>query len=346
MGRRKKLRGVSLFSGAGGMDLGFKNAGISIIWANEIDPSAVATYRKNFENHITIGDIREISSSKIPDCDIIFGGPPCQGFSVAGKMCLQDPRSQLVWEFMRIVKEKKPKVFVMENVKNLAINDRFEDIRRGLVSAAEKVGYCTEIKILNSKHFGVPQARERTIFIGVQKKLKINVDSLFPKENLSYELTVRDVLTGIPSLGGKENFERCNAKIVPAKNPIMRKSPYAGMLFNGQGRPLDLDRPAITMTASMGGNKTPFIDEKFLKNETRENWIEEYHRYLQDGGKPYKEVPSFLRRITVFESAILQSFPKEYKFVGSQCSKYKQIGNAVPPKLAQEISKKIIKNIA
>lgn len=208
------------------------------------------------------------------------------------------------------------------------------------------MGYNTEVRVLNSKEFGVTQARERAIFIGVQKGLNIDVHSMFPEGNPEVEITVREVFSSLPAPGQPGNSEKCNAKIVPAKSPIMRKSPYAGMLFNGQGRPLDLDRPSVTMTASMGGNKTPFIDERHLKNESDRNWVEEYHENLQNGGEPLKEAPSFLRRITVFESALLQSFPEDYIFEGSQCSKYRQIGNAVPPKLAKAISEKILEGLS
>ena len=340
-----RIKGVSLFSGAGGMDIGFENSGVDIIWANDLDKTAVNTYQRNFGDHIVPDDIADIPSSKIPDCDIIFGGPPCQGFSVAGKMSLKDPRSQLIWEFIRVVKDKDPKVFVMENVKNLAVNSRFFEIRKKIMDAFQKFGYNTEVKVLNSKEFGVPQSRERAFFIGVQKKLKIDIKLMFPKGNIEKEVTVRDTLANLSTLRKKEDFQQCNARIVPAKNPIMRKSPYAGMLFNGQGRPLNLDRPAITMTASMGGNKTPFIDEKCLRNKNEKNWIEKYHERLLKGGRPLKKVPNFLRRITVSESALLQSFSKNYIFEGSQCNQYRQIGNAVPPKLAQAISKKIVEEL-
>ena len=342
---KKILKGISLFTGAGGMGIGFKNAGVNIIWANELDKFAVQTYKKNFGNDVIEGDISKISSDEIPNCDIVFGGPSCQGFSVAGKMCSKDPRSQLVWEFVRVVRDKRPKVFVMENVKNLAKNERFKEVREDLIQTFRQSGYDTDVKVLNSKEFGVPQTRERAIFIGVKKNLKISVSSLFPKGNPHLEVTVRDVIENLPAPGENGHSEKCNAKIVPAKHPVMRKSPYAGMLFNGQGRPLDIDRPAITMTASMGGNKTPFIDERFLRNKSDRNWVEEYHEKLQNGESPLKEVPVFLRRITTFESSLLQSFPENYIFVGSQCGKYKQIGNAVPPKLAQAISQQIVEEL-
>ena len=346
MKQKRKLRGISLFSGAGGMDIGFRKAGIDIIWANDLDKQALNTYKRNFDSHIVFGDITEIPSFKIPDSDIIFGGPPCQGFSVAGKMSPTDERSRLIWDFARIVRDKRPQVFIMENVKNLVINERFKEVKEKLLRTFREMGYSTEVKVLNSKNFGVPQSRERAIFIGVLKKMNLDGLSLFPKESSKKEITVRDTLAGLSTPGKNGNSEKCHAKIVPAKNPVMRRSPYAGMLFNGQGRPLDLDRPSITMTASMGGNKTPFIDEKFLNNQSKRNWVEQYHERLQKGAKPLKKTPDFLRRITVFETALLQSFPSNYIFEGSQCSQYRQIGNAVPPKLAYAIAKQVTRQIS
>lgn len=339
MREQKKLTGVSLFAGAGGMDLGFEKAGVEVVWANELDKNAVKTYRKNFRNKIIEGDISEIKSEEIPETDIVFGGPPCQGFSVAGKMDPEDPRSKLIWEFHRVVKDKQPKVFVMENVKNMVVNTRFTEIKTKILESFEEIGYRTEVRVLNAKDFGVPQARERAIFIGVRKDLGIEANSLYPKEKEGEEKTVREVLMELHK--SKPEMDRCNAKIVPAKNPIMRKSPYAGMLFNGQGRPLNLDRPSITLTASMGGNKTPIIDEMFLRKEHKMDWVEKYHERLQRGEDPVTEVPSYLRRITVKEAAVIQTFPEAYEFEGSQCSRYRQIGNAVPVKLAQEIAKQI-----
>jgi len=133
------------------------------------------------------------------------------------------------------------------------------------------------------------------------------------------------------------NDSICTAIVRPAKNPILRKSPYAGMLFNGQGRPLNLDRPALTLPASMGGNRTPIIDQKELE-QPGESWVQEYHSRLLDGEPSESCAPSFLRRITVEEAARLQTFPIGMEFKGSQSSQYKQIGNAVPPLLAKKLA--------
>ena len=333
---------VSLFCGAGGLDLGFKQAGFDIIWANDFDKNSTITYAQNFGDHVVHGDISKISSDSIPDCDGVIGGPPCQGFSVAGRMNPNDPRSKLVWEFIRVVKDKKPKFFVMENVPNLVINEKFASLRECIIQEFESLGYNVAVDILNSKDYGAPQARERAIFIGTSKKLPIIPEVLYP-EKTSQELSVREALLKVPyEVRISKGF--CNAKIVPAKSPVLRKSPYAGMLFNGQGRPLDIEKPSLTLTASMGGYKTPFIDELHLNGESAECWVKGYHENLMKGKEPVTEAPKYLRRITVIEAMILQSFPLSHKLYGSQCSQYKQIGNSVPPKMSRAIAESILKN--
>lgn len=330
------MRIVSLFSGAGGLDLGFKQAGFEIIWANDFDKNSTITYAQNFGDHVVHGDISKIESSMIPECDGVIGGPPCQGFSVAGKMNPSDPRSKLIWEFIRVVKDKKPKFFVMENVPNLVINEKFSSLKNCIIQKFEALGYSVAVEILNSKHYGAPQARERAIFIGTSTKLPIIPEALFPKKTED-EVSVREALLQVPyEVRISKGF--CNAKIVPAKAPVLRKSPYAGMLFNGQGRPLDLDKPSLTLTASMGGNKTPFIDERHLNSLSKKCWVYNYHNDLMKGEKPQQEAPKHLRRITVVEAMILQSFPISHKFYGSQCSQYRQIGNSVPPKMSFAIA--------
>ena len=129
----------------------------------------------------------------------------------------------------------------------------------------------------------------------------------------------------------------CNAKITLAKNPVLRKSPYAGMLVNGQGRPVNLASTVNTLTASMGGNKTPIIDENALRNGAKP-WIEGYHERLVGGRGVEDVVPAYLRRLTVTEAALLQTFPPSFVFEGPQSSKFRQIGNAIPPKLAESVA--------
>jgi len=336
------VKAISLFSGAGGMDVGFKNAGFEIVAANELDKHACNTFRINHPDTILFeGDVDELSSElySFGDVDVVFGGPPCQGFSVAGKMDPDDPRSKLIFRFCSIVSKLQPKAFVMENVKSLGTLAKFHGIRTALISRLQKAGYAVTMHILNAKDFGVPQSRERVFFIGVKNEFKPVFLPSFQKYKETAP-TLRDVLVPLGKPGSKNNGHICNAKVTLASKPILRKSPYAGMLFNGQGRPLNPDGWASTLPASMGGNRTPIIDNNHLYHGDTA-WVEDYHQHLMAGGKSQgmHDVPSYLRRLTINEAALLQTFPSNYKFCGPNSRVYSQIGNAVPCKLASVVAK-------
>jgi DNA (cytosine-5)-methyltransferase 1 len=149
--------------------------------------------------------------------------------------------------------------------------------------------------------------------------------------------SVRSVLESLPRYGTPGNDTLCIAKVTPARQPVLRRSPFAGMLFNGQGRPLNLDAPAPTLAATMGGNRTPIIDQEQL-DHGGDSWVVAYHDHLWSSGKPYEEVPVRLRRLTVEEAAAIQTFPREMKWAGRVGSQFKQIGNAVPPRLAFHVA--------
>lgn len=327
---------VSLFSGAGGMDLGFSDAGFDIVWANDIDSDSCQTYRANNGSHIVCGDIRAIPIDEIPRPDVVIGGPPCQGFSVAGKMNPSDPRSDLVWEFVRVVRALRPRFFVMENVKALATLSKWSSLRSALLAAFRDAGYLADARVLNAADYGVPQQRERAIFIG---SLGTQEHPRRPQAtHVGKWVSAGEAIRGLPSPGLPGNEGRCVAKIVFASRPILRRSPFAGMLFNGQGRPIDLERPAPTMHASAGGNKTPIIDEQQLQHGTRP-WVEKYHSGLMEGASAKGGYATEqLRRLTVREAARIQTFPDTFRFTGRQSSQFRQIGNAVPPRLAYAIA--------
>ncbi len=336
------MKAISLFSGAGGMDVGFKNAGFTIVAANEMDKQACNTFHENHpETELFEGSIDDYGSKlcKFTDIDIVFGGPPCQGFSVAGKMDLNDPRSKLIFNFCSIVETIEPKAFVMENVKALGSLRKFENVRSELVSRLQKAGYSVTIHILNAKDFGVPQSRERVFFIGVKNGFQPILASSFNRYKKAAP-TLREVLAPLGMPGTKRNKHICKAKITLAVKPVLRKSPYAGMLFNGQGRPLNPDGWATTLPASMGGNRTPIIDNNHLYYGG-DSWVEQYHQHLIKGEKPQgmHNVPTYLRRLTISEAAIIQTFPHTYKFIGSTSKIYSQIGNAVPCDLANVVAK-------
>ncbi len=339
-----RLNTVSLYSGAGGLDLGFHEAGFKIMWANDYSEDAVATHNALFGNHHAIaGDIRELKS-KLPaasEIDVVIGGPPCQGFSRAGNMDPDDPRSDHVWEFMKIVSEIQPDVFVMENVSTLGIGRRWHHLRTVLVQRSESLGYHTHLRVLNAAHFDVPQARRRMFLIGTRHE-----GDPFPQPTSeATPPTARSALDSLPAVGEPGNDSVSSSLITPAKNAVMRKSPFAGMLFNGKGRPISLDRPAPTLPASMGGNRTPIIDQYQLENGGP-NWIESYHRRLTEGRPSVKRVPSRMRRLTVEEAAALQTFPNGMQWFGSRSSQFRQIGNAVPPVLAAHVASAVLEHLA
>lgn len=344
---RRGLRGVSLFAGAGGMDVGFESAGVSVVKANEIAPAACDTYRANHPNTTLLqGDVNEfIDSFNEGDGDIVFGGPPCQGFSVAGKMNPEDERSQLIWSFLNVVERVKPRVFVMENVKALAALERWQGVRERYLARAAELGYDCHFFILNAAEFGVSQKRERVFFIGSKTPYK-REDLLAELEKEKKEpMTLRELFLSLPPIGAEGNEDTCKAKITIAANPVMRRSPYAGMIFNGMGRPLNLNSVSSTLPASMGGNKTPIIDEEMLRNDDATDWVKEYHSKLweKEIEPVFGNAPPRLRRISLTEAAAIQSFPRDYQWYGQKSAIYTQIGNAVPCKLAESVTKAVIR---
>ena len=337
---------LSVFSGAGGLDFGFYKSGFEIVFANDIYADAVETYKLNIGTHIVCDDIKNIYNKILKfsgNVDVIIGGPPCQGFSVAGKMDPEDKRSQMIWEYVNIIELIRPKIFIMENVKALGTLSKWGAVRNKVLVKLRRLGYSTSFIVLNSSDYGVPQSRERVIFVGFYNNLS-NIPDLEKilapfKEKAK---TVREVLSVLDVAGTGNNTEICKAKITLTDKPVLRKSPYAGMLFNGLGRPVRINGYCATLPASMGGNKTPIIDTDELYNNAS-SWVEEYHINITNGKTipEYKLAPKRLRRLTVREAAIIQTFPLGFNFFGSQSSKYTQIGNAVPCELGYKIAQMV-----
>ena len=308
---------------------------------------ACNSYSANIGEHIRQGDI----NTYVPllrhykgTVDLVIGGPPCQGFSVAGKMDKDDERSKLIWSYVDVIEATMPKAFIMENVKALGTLGRWSSIRCELLKKLQGLGYSVNFCVLSASDYDVPQARERIFVIGFKGNNFSTPDleaMLLPYKKKA--TTVRESLKVLDRAGSGNNTSTCNAKITLTTNPVLRKSAYAGMLFNGLGRPLKLDGYSATLPASMGGNKTPIIDERALYSNALP-WVEEYHSRLQkDVTIAQREsVPNFLRRMTVDEARIIQTFPLEYRFLGSQSSQYTQIGNAVPCNLAKAVCAMVI----
>lgn len=346
---------VSLYAGAGGLDIGIALAGFAPVWVSELDKAALDTHdmafarlaktRPHLQSHPYVscpGDLLSIPEDELPkegSADLIVGGPPCQGFSVAGKMNPDDARSKHVFHYMDMVERVKPKAFVLENVKALYKSKRWSGIRKMLLERASALGYNTSLTLVNASHFGVPQSRERMILLGVRKDIGKPIP---PEPTTPTDLpTVREALSQLPHYGEPGNDSLCKARITTAKTPVLRRSPFAGMLFNGAGRPLNLDGPSVTLAASIGGNKTPIVDQHSLESGNNESWVVKYHAQLWKKGNDavVSDVPDYLRRLTVEEAAVIQTFPLGMQWCGSQSAKYRQIGNAVPPRLALAIGK-------
>jgi DNA (cytosine-5)-methyltransferase 1 len=250
-----------------------------------------------------------------------------------------DPRSSLTWEMVRFVKALRPQAFVLENVKALAVSRRWEKVRRRLLAAFGEVGYKVVTHVLDARDYGVPQGRERVFFVGT-------LAGLPPVRTIpgmtSQLRTAGEVLRSLPPPGTAPNIGVCKAKVVPAKRPVLRRSPFAGMLFNGQGRPIDLSSTVNTLPATMGGNRTPIVDEDELRLD-EPSWVVQYHARLLRGEPPLAVAPARLRRLTVTEAALLQTFPPDFVFTGSQSAQYAQIGNAVPPALAEAVARALLR---
>lgn len=343
---KNSIRTVSLFSGAGGLDIGAIYAGAKIIWANDMNKDACDSYALNIGNHIQQGDLNGFlpSLSELSDIDLVIGGPPCQGFSVAGKMDAGDERSQLVWSYARVIEMLRPKAFVMENVKALATLTRWNPVRVSLMDKFQDLGYSVNYVILNASDFDVPQSRERVFFIGFKSNVPSCPDlEVMIRPYRKKAKTVREALQVLDKAGEGNNKNICRAKITLTAKPVLRKSPYAGMLFNGLGRPVKLDGYSATLPASMGGNKTPIVDEHALY-EGQTPWVETYRSRLEDDPSiaGTDSVPTYLRRMTVDEARVIQTFPLDYKFCGSLSAQYTQIGNAVPCNLSKAICSMVI----
>lgn len=324
----KEKQAIDLFSGVGGLSAGLHEAGWDVIAGFEIDEVAVENYRLNFpDSEVFSCDVREVDFTKYKGIGLVAGGPPCQPFSVAGKMLAKKDPRDMVPQFVRAVREARPLAFMMENVPGLMTQRNFKYSEAVTLELAE-LGYKVYVKCLTAYNYGVAQNRQRVFFIGFQDNgfFGYPTPSHGPGQKFKY-LTAGEALQNVPE------DEPNTAKVVYAKNPVLRPSPFAGMLVNGQGRPINLKGPSHTIPATAGGNRTHIYDPNGV--------LKEYHHELRKGGEPRVGEVDGVRRITVRESARIQSFPDKFILTGKKSSQYRLIGNAVPPKLAKVVAKTI-----
>ncbi len=288
------MKVISLFSGCGGLDLGFKKAGFNIIWANDFDKEATQSYSLNIGDHIIHDSIYNINPDNIPNGDILIGGFPCLGFTVAkGKTRdLDSEYNQLFKEYARILHSKNPKYFLVENVTGIKSGKDFYDFFHNEILQAFKnagSGYKIKYKTLISSNFGVPQNRKRIIILGTRKDLTYEPD--FPVPKIHEPLTLKDAIFDLP---------KDYSNIISNHSGSKHKVKINGYVGN---RNLDWDKPSPTITG----------------------------RGSRSGGAVIHPHPLKHRRLTVRECARIQSFPDDFQFTGSNGACFSQIGNAVPP---------------
>ena len=325
----KELTYIDLFCGAGGFTLGFEKKGFKNLFSIDINYSFCETYKHNFPSHkLLIKDISDLTDneikkhSKSAEIDVIIGGPPCQGFSIAGNIgrkFIDDPRNKLFKEFVRVVSIVKPNYFVMENVARLYSHNNGKT-KDEIIKDFEAHNYQVECKILNSADYGVPQIRKRVIFIGT----KINQKICFPKKEIDEYVSVKEAIDKYPKLLSGEASNVPNHIAMSHSEQMLTKMSFV----------------------TNGGNRNE-IPEKI---RPKSGDVRKYIRYKSD--KPAVCVTGDMRKIfhyeqnralTVRELAKLQSFPDNFIFKGTKISQQQQVGNSVPPKMAEAIADVIIK---
>lgn len=318
---------ISLFSGCGGLDLGFERAGFDIPVANEFDKKIWATYEANHPNTKLIkGDIRNIKEEDFPcDIDGIIGGPPCQSWSEAGALRgIEDDRGKLFYDYIRILKDKQPKFFLAENVSGM-LSNRHSDAVKNIVATFEECGYDVSITLVNSKDYGVAQERKRVFYIGFRKDL--NIEFQFPEGSTTDDdkkITLRDVIwdlqdTAVPAA-------EKNHKNVEAINNNEYFTGAYSTIFMSRNRVKSWDEQGFTVQASGRQCQLHPQAPKMIKVDKNDCRFVEGKEHLY-------------RRMTVREVARVQGFPDDFKFIYDVVDTgYKMIGNAVPVNLAYEIA--------
>lgn len=317
---------VSFFAGCGGLDLGFEKAGFNVIWANEFDKSIHKTYRYNHPHTIlNTSDIRKLTPEDIPDCDGFIGGPPCQSWSLGGKMLgLEDERGKLFLDYIRIIQAKKPKFFVIENVAGIVSDKHFKTFR-GFLSTLSMAGYTIKFATMNAADYGVPQDRIRVFVVGVVNNLHVEFQFPYPVTPKTQHISLKKAIGNVdiqPRMYNKEKVEPSNGKL---KNHDCYTGPY-DKKFMARNRVRKWDDVSYTIQAQ--AKNTPIHPQAppmlYVSPEERKfnpKYIDLY------------------RRLSVRECARIQTFPDSFHFFYDNIlDGYKMVGNAVPPRLAMHIA--------
>ena len=357
--------GIDLFAGCGGLSLGFEQAGFDIAAAVEIDPIHAAVHEYNFPYSKTICadikdvngmDIRKLANIGDRDVDIVFGGAPCQGFSMIGKRALDDPRNQLISHYLRIVKDIRPKYCVLENVKGLTVG-RHAKFLEELIDALKAIRYRVLLpyRVLNAADYGVPQNRERLFLIAAREDQKLPI---YPKPN-GTRTTIQDAISDIPDADQYECLLSDDSVAVKWKTEKTYAKQLRGQILDdtnfGYERVFDAD----CLTSSMRTVHGAISRERFLS--ARQGETEPHSRFFKlawsgqsntlragtdsaRGGftSPRPIHPDLPRVITVREAARIHSYPDWFRFNKTKWHGFREIGNSVPPRLARAVGSMIM----
>lgn len=326
---------ISLFSGCGGLDLGFERAGFNVPVANEFDPTIYETFKTNHPNtHLIEGDVRQVTKRDIApyisgEVDGIIGGPPCQSWSEAGSLRgIEDARGQLFYDYIRILKEFNPKFFLAENVSGMLANRHSEAVQN-ILGLFDQAGYDVTLTLVNAKDYGVAEERKRVFYIGFRKDL--NIKFRFPKgstEDDEKKITLRNIIwdlqeTAVPA--GTKNHHNPEA--------VNNNEYFTGAfspIFMSRNRVKNWDEQAFTVQASGRQCQLHPSAPKMVKVDKNDCRFVEGKEHLY-------------RRMTIREVARIQGFPDDFKFIYTETNNaYKMIGNAVPVNLAYEIATAIM----
>ncbi|WP_084360454.1 DNA cytosine methyltransferase [Hydrogenophaga palleronii] len=358
--------GVDLFAGAGGLSLGFEQAGFDVVAAVEIDPIHCAIHERNFPLTKTIcasvvnltgTDLRRLAGLGSTDIDVVFGGAPCQGFSLIGKRALDDERNQLVFHYVRLIRELQPKYFVFENVKGLTLGLHSKFLHE-LIDALADAGYdvLTPYQVLNASSYGVPQDRKRLFLMGARRGLTLPT---YPKP-LNQTVTVADAIGDLPDADKFKTLKVSDSVSVKWET----LSIYGRRLRDLERDPLDFgyrrefDRDLLS--SSLRTEHTQVSKQRFratLPGETEP--ISRFRKLPSDGlcntlragtdsargafTSPRPIHPTAPRVITVREAARLHSFPDWFRFHSTKWHGFRQIGNSVPPLLGRAVAAEVLK---
>ena len=323
---------VSLFTGAGGLDLGFKKAGFDVVWANEFDKSIWETFELNFPHtKLDRRSIVDVQSEEIPQASGIIGGPPCQSWSEAGAgRGINDKRGRLFHDYIRLLKDKQPKFFLAENVSGI-LHPKHSEAFSGIIAEFENAGYKVSKRLLNANDFDVPQDRLRVIIIGYRKDLK--KEFKFP-EPQGYKPVLKDAIMDLrkakPAKGGNKTNED---KDLWAPNHEYMTGGFSS-IYMSRNRVRSWDEPSFTIQA--GGRHAPLHPQA-----PKMVFVEQNKRIFVPGQeKKY-------RRLSVRECARVQTFPDDFIFKYTNIADgYKMIGNAVPVNFAKHIAQKIMSDLS